>query len=698
MSLKNIPLAYDYRTDSCNIIDSFYIPCLGESSRYWRAVGYFTSQGLVAAAKGLAVFLTRGGEMRLVASPWFDQEDSDAFIKGYEARESVVERALLRVFEDLILGDQSALFMDRLGCIAWLIAEKRLEVRIAVSLRNLIEHKPGIYHEKIGLFFDFEGNTVAFSGSPNETVGGLVTNFESLDVYMSWDDPHSRVERKKANFEHLWSNSTEGLQIFEFPEAVRKQLIKFRPEKLPTGDPESEDKSIYHVPAALRMPRRIGVPNDIKLRWYQEDASNAWLSKGGIGLLSMATGSGKTFTALASSVHLLARHGCLFVLVACPFKHLVDQWEKESKKFGFHPILAYESRVNWQDIIKKQTLDYSLSNRKVVFVITTHSTFMSKVMQDSLSKIRGPALLIADEVHHLGAERGLQSLPSQFKYRMGLSATPQRWFDPEGTFEIEQYFGEIVYEFTLKQAIEEGCLCKYYYYPHLVQLSSDELEEYEALTKKIGQLLGASIKPDEHPLLDVILRRMALLNNAQDKLVLLRELIKENEDLHHALFYCTPEQIDEVVRILGYDYNIRVHPFTFRESAKKRNQLLKDFDGGELQALVAMRCLDEGVDVPGTRLGYLLASSSNPREFIQRRGRLLRNAPGKEFSSIHDMIAVPSTSRQRKASDPELFNLERRIMKRELSRFKEFAECAKNCHQAIEVVWELAKYYNLMDF
>lgn len=236
------------------------------------------------------------------------------------------------------------------------------------------------------------------------------------------------------------------------------------------------------------------------------------------------------------------------------------------------------------------------------------------------------------------------------------------------------------------------------YYPLLVKLTPDELGEYEKLTQKIARLFEGGAEPDDDPALAHLLRRRAeILNKASNKIGALAELIEKEQDIHHALFYCVPGQIDEVTQLLGNKFSIRNHRFTVEESAAERKQLLDSFAKGELQALVAIRCLDEGVDVPATRVAYLLASSSNPREFIQRRGRILRKAPGKDHAIIHDMITVPSLFNSARQS-PEVFNTERKILKKELARFREFADSAENRFQANQVIWDMVKKYNLLDF
>ena len=233
----------------------------------------------------------------------------------------------------------------------------------------------------------------------------------------------------------------------------------------------------------------------------------------------------------------------------------------------------------------------------------------------------------------------------------------------------------------------------------MVELTDAELEEYEQLTRRIARLFDSDGGTREDSLLEFLLRQRAdVLNRAENKLGTLAELVGSEENINHALFYCVPGQKDQVLSLLGNRLGLRVSQFTVEESTEERGRLLADFDRGRLQGLVAIRCLDEGVDVPSTQVAYILASTSNPREFIQRRGRILRKAPGKEHAVLHDLIAVPSLANGSRPPSPEAFDFERRILKRELARFREFADASLNRFQATEVIWDHAKAYNLLDY
>ena len=356
----------------------------------------------------------------------------------------------------------------------------------------------------------------------------------------------------------------------------------------------------------------------------------------------MATGTGKTITALSALAKLMVEKEHLFVVIACPYQHLVDQWYEEAARFGFEPILAYKNSATWVNRLNTALVRYNYGVRDIVCTITTQSTFIAETMQKLLSKLKRGAVLVADEVHHLGAERSRKRLTDVFNYRLGLSATPNRWFDESGTTALKAYFGDTVYEFSLNKAIKKGYLCPYYYHPHLVELTDEEFEEYERLTERISKLYHQVESGETSEVLErLLIKRATLLNRAENKLTKLAELLTDKTDsLHHTLFYCAPGRIVPVLELLT-NLGLRIAKFTAEESAGERQELLKMFASGHLQALVAMRCLDEGVDVPSTRTAYILASSSNPKEFIQRRGRILRQSPGKEHAEIHDLIAVP---------------------------------------------------------
>ncbi len=430
-------------------------------------------------------------------------------------------------------------------------------------------------------------------------------------------------------FERLWNNEDPNVRVFDLPEAARAQIVRLRTSERPYPRPPWLPSLISEIPSTYKKSSPA-LPPKLALRPYQEEAINAWFAHDCRGLLEMATGTGKTITALAASAKLFEREGRLAVVIAVPYQHLVDQWQSETTAFGYRPVLAYQSKSSWLDELNHAVIEYNGGYRPFISVITTHTNFISADLQAAIGRLSGPSLLIADEAHHLGAERSRQNYPDQIPFRLALSATPDRWFDDAGTAALRSFFGETVFAFTLEQAIGVS-LTPYYYYPHLVSLTEDEMGEYEQLSLKIARL-SSQEDTDKHDALKMLLiKRARLLNTASNKLPALAALIDEERAISHTLFYCAPGQIDEVMRLVGWEKGILIDQFTAEESTDQRQRLLADFAAGTLQALAAMKCLDEGVDVPSTRSAYFLASSGNPREFIQRCGRILRKAPAKSI-------------------------------------------------------------------
>ena len=422
MSLKELPLQYEYRSDESNLVTAFYTPCLKNATQYWRAVGYFTSNGLALNARGLATFIRHGGQMRLVTGPKLMADDIEAIQRGYDEKSTeagkIPDSPSTLTFEEV--AD------NRLTLLTWLIAHGHLDIKIAYPSDTDVKTPQAIYHEKMGVFLDDSGNAVAFGGSQNETVGGLLRNFESFDVHWSWDGTqHPRVQQKLDNFNRLWDNVTDRLEVIDFPTAVAEERLIHQ-----TVYNTAPDVPI-NVPEVVEA---VGpyLPKELVLRAYQLEAVDAWFKNGFHGLWEMATGTGKTITALSALAKLSEEKGHLFVLIACPYQHLVDQWYEVAVRFGFEPIRAYKSSSTWVTRLNTALMRYNWEVCNIVCAITTQATFIDDPMQKMLSKLKHSAVLVADEVHHLGAERSRQKLTDVFNYRLGLSATPNRWFDDAG--------------------------------------------------------------------------------------------------------------------------------------------------------------------------------------------------------------------------------------------------------------------------
>jgi DNA phosphorothioation system restriction enzyme len=465
----------------------------------------------------------------------------------------------------------------------------------------------------------------------------------------------------------------------------------------------------------------------LEAREYQEQAVDAWMENAGQGIMNMATGTGKTITSLLAATKLAElQEGQLALVVAAPYQHLVDQWVSELNEFGAKPIRAYQSKDTWTDDFTGRITEHNSGVRDVVTVVTTHKTFAGDHFQRILSRLPGArTMLIVDEVHHIGAPHLRKSLPTAVRARLGLSATPERWYDEEGTQALTEYFSNgIVFEYGLQEAIRNNHLTDYYYVPHIVQLTPEEEEEYLALSRAIGKRaaaasgdIGDADTQEDETLKQLLFKRARLIGTAENKLSRLKDLLERTgvDGLHHTLVYCgdgqvagegeeTKRQLEAVTEMMGKELGIKLHQFTYEEEQETRERLLSEFDGGSLQALVAIRCLDEGVDVPATQTAFILASSSNPRQFVQRRGRILRTHPDKDHATIHDFVVAPPAAVQDSEGE-SVFNLERRLVKKELQRVSTFAESAKN-HPDAQLtsvptshgsIRELKKGFNLLD-
>jgi superfamily II DNA or RNA helicase len=424
----------------------------------------------------------------------------------------------------------------------------------------------------------------------------------------------------------------------------------------------------------------------------------------------MATGSGKTVTALSALAqltnHVVKNEGKVVIVVAVPYIHLADQWEEEAEAFGYTVIKCFLNKHDWNKKVQDKLNGLSFESSGHLMLITVNATFSNEPFQKVLSDIGHTVVFVADEMHNLGSQNMLKLLPDKASFRLGLSATPDRHRDEQGTRALEKYFGERVIEFTLADAIKNGFLCEYHYYPVLVTLTPDEMCEYQELSAKISKVFQCekSAKNDgpSSNFKLLLIKRSRLLSQASNKLIQLSDILKQYKNSSYNLIYCGDTIVDEVkyvdktVKELGKKLKMKVAKFTATENKFERKVLLDQFSKGELQALVAIRCLDEGVDIPRTENAFILASSTNPREFIQRRGRVLRKSPGKKFARIYDFIVTPDVN-EISWHDKKAFNMERSLLKRELERVNEFAGLAINGGTALEVLRDIKGKLNLLD-
>lgn len=681
MNLQSIPIQDHYRSDRDNLIQDFYVPCLSETSLYSRAVGYFSSTSIVAVSQGLAGLIEAGGKMRLVASPCLSTEDIEAIERGLKQREEVISSAIIKEFETVS--------RDRLACLSWLLSQNILDVKLAVA-NNFDD--PGLYHEKIGILTDKNANQIAFTGSINETKSGLIDNFESIEVFCSWQGEEAkRVKRIGEDFDRLWSNKTRNAEIMSFPEAAARKLLEYRPYTKPTVEIKrklklvAEDQSNYNA-EENKQPSLHSL--NITLRPYQEEALTNFQSANYQGILAMATGAGKTITALAcaSSIEDLD-----LIIIVVPIKDLVKQWMDELDKLTdfYYPIAAVGKSNVWKEkLYRKLRLihgNIQAVKRLPTVLVGTYSGLSKSTVAELIEDAGGlpiKSLILADEVHTAGAKQYRRILRNDFTYRLGLSATPIRPHDEEGTDFILNYFGDIVYELNLEQAIKLGILCQYEYYVYVVTLTDVENEEYQKLTKRIIKLLRSGNDKVSGSINRLSIERSRIIKSASDKIGVLDRIIQDHP-LKKGMIYCADiDQADLVCHRLSQQ-GMQVSRFTSRED-QLRNQILSDFSLGRLDVLVAVKCLDEGVNIPAAQEAIILASDTSERQFIQRRGRILRKAEGKERATLIDILVVPPIGDERV-----------KLITSEVKRIKHFAKTASNKASVITKLGNELSHYGI---
>ena len=704
MSLRDIQIDSEYRTLSCDMANDFYIPMLGEAILYKRAVGFFSSSALAAISAGIYELYENGGKIQLIASPRLSLEDIEAINDGYQKREEIIKGALKRELEDCTDFCQQ----NRLNLLATLIAKGILDIRIAVTIGK---KGIGMYHEKMGLIEDIEGNIVAFSGSMNETDTAIHDNYEAIDVFCSWiSTDNKRVERKNQAFTKMWDGLDENICVMKFPE-IEKEFI----EKYQMGDIDAkllkEGWAAYHVKPTFGLVK----PEWLNLYDYQQEAIKKWQANDYCGIFDMATGTGKTLTALGAVAELCKNVKRLAVIIVCPYQHLVEQWVEDIRAFGANPIIGYSgsSYTNYKRELKNRIFNFNYKITDFFCFITTNASFMSKAINEEIRKLTQDTILVVDEAHNFGAKNLQNTLQLDFTYRLALSATLERQGDEDGTTVLKNFFGNKCIEYGLERAIAEKKLTPYYYYPVIVYLTDEELEKYQLYTSKIIQNI---VRRKDKTIVtnlakEFMLKRARLVAGASEKIEKLREMANDFKNEKNMLIYCGAtnvqgndkssdediRQIDYISRMLNFDFGMHTAQFTSREDSNERKRRLEEFQDGEIQALIAIKCLDEGVNVPAIKTAYILASTTNPKEYIQRRGRVLRLYPGKEAAYIYDFITLPRELTTVENTSAELAKSERALVVKEIKRMREFCHISLNPYETQMLIMDLRDIYNVTE-
>jgi len=679
MSLRELDIKNCYETtgDKMQLLEKFYIPVLQETVIYYRIAGFFSSSSLLVASQGIEGLIKNGGKMCLLISPELSEQD---YLIIKNSQEKKLDESL-SIFSQMDINDFPK--SDNLQALAWLLAAGRLEIKIVVPKNSA----DSLFHQKIGICYDKEGNMISFSGSINESARAWLYNIEEFKAFKSWAPGQSEYfynDLKKFN--SYWNNErTDVADVYDLPESFKKKIIDVKPRDI-------NELSI------MKKYREKALQKDtlLSLFAHQRRAIEMWKSNNFRLLMEMATGTGKTRTAIGCFLHLKESLNKFLVIVATPYDTLSRQWEKDVNdlniKFDRSVIVDSTNSKSYVDL-EKILLDLNIDLIDNAIIYTTHRTASGdKFINIVKSHNRNLKILfICDEVHGIGADKQREALLDIYQYRIGLSATPERLYDEEGTNLIRSYFGDKSFEFTIKDALNtinpitgKPFLNPFYYYPCFVDLTEEELGKYKDYSRRIV-IEQSKENPDRDMIESYLMERAKIVKNACNKLSVVKTIIDSmniKEKIKDTIIFSTNKQLEEVMLFLS-EMNITRSKVTENESTTKRmgindyterEEIIDQFRKGNIQVLIGIKCLDEGIDIKNARVAILMASSTNPREYVQRVGRVIRTDKDKDFSVIYDLIV-------RTYSED---NVKNRILEKEAKRAMLIASNAVNYEQVKE--------------
>lgn len=669
MSFRDIDLNISYISYSDNDnIANMINKLLSESVFYSRSVGYFSSSVLNFTKEGILKLVKNNGKIKILASPNISQDDILAISMGYKSRQLIYKESFLKEFEESL----NELKDENLQLIYELITKGYLDIKIIKTKGS------GIYHDKVGLFEDLSGNKVVFFGSSNDTANGLAYNYEKVRMAFSWDDTKRYVDDEINDFNALWDDVNKYNDTYDFMDAVKDKVLEVKEKR------ENIRKTIITKP--IITPRK-----------YQEEAILAWKNNNYNGFFLMATGTGKTYTTIFGIKELIKEEEKLFIVIAAPYIHLLAQWKYDLLKIinEVDLVLVSSENNNWREDLKKAVYrqEANLSNSKVICAISTIKSFFSNDFNSTLDSSTAKKLFICDEAHRLYSSLSRIN-KDKFHYKLGLSATPYSGNNRTSGQELMDFFGGQVYSLDLDEAIDGNFLVHYRYHPIFVNASYDEQEDFNHKTKLMASCFknGILCVPVKR-LAELKRSRLRILSNAQEKINNIVEIIKKTQSDDHLIVYCGDGKLDEQTRMLQFikmklnDLNIKTAQFTCQENMEERLNRIESFNDGYISAMVAIKCLDEGINIPSIKTALILSSNDDPREFIQRRGRILRTYTDKDgvkktLADIYDVVVMPYDNCPNMA-------------KIELRRFKEYNKLADNFNENDKLLQKLCHQYNI---
>lgn len=714
------PRSYRYSSDSEHIPLEFYEEAFPKAKQIDLLLGYFSSNAIRVLSKSFAEFLHNDGEMRIVTNHIYSLKDYQELLDSSLLKE---EDKIIDIFSDLeylenVLSSHSQHFFD---CLKFLLKNNKLRI-MPVKFNNV-----DLAHCKRMILFDGE-EYISTEGSINFTLPALLKNSESFQVETPWNGNVSceRIEDERENFDKIINKvhpnykyiSPDKIEVVINALGREKEIRDLLDDSMNLNN-EVYNKKVQEIlkKKKLRFEEKIReisqtpkFPYFEGPRGYQKDAFKAWVKNNYSGVFAMATGTGKTITSLNCLLNIYKKEQTYKAIILVPSIALLNQWEEEVKSFNFNNILKVGGGNKWEKGLANFVSNLSWGVSKDLIIITTYGSFVTDRFQKYFKKIQDNFMLIADEAHNMGANQIKNKLENiKVKKKIGLSATPKRVYDPEGTDAIDYFFGDkppYTYSFTMERALKEERLTEYKYFPKIVELQNEELDCYIEISQKLLRYFDfekGEFKKD--PMVEkLLLRRKNIIHKAHNKVESFKGIVKElteSKKLKYVFTY-VPEgyiydEYGEEERLLNdfmraaveVNQNLKINSYTSKDEDLK--DILRGFSDGKIEMLFAMKMLDEGVDVPRAEVGIFASSTGNPRQFIQRRGRLLRKHKDKTNALIYDMVVVPPLN------DPttEYYRMERNQVKNELRRVAYFSSLSMNFYDTKNSLQDICQKYDL---
>lgn len=672
MSLKDIPFRLSYKSKGKdNLLENFLLPGLMESVIYKRSVGFFSSSVFEIIDAGLDKFIENGGSIKIICSPELSQKDIEAIRLGYELRNSAIERVMVEDLENCL----NQISDENIKTMVGLIQRDRLNIMVAD-----VDDQMGIYHDKFGLLEDSEGNKVLFVGSANESQNAYCGNYEKIRISVSWiESDFLRIQDDEEEFDTIWNGTHDYISRIDYTGLIGKHLHSALIKRGLNKDAEKKKEGIV-------------------LRPYQNEAIKAWVDNGKHGFFVMATGTGKTWTAIYAALEVIKQEN-IFLVICAPYKHLVRQWYEDVHSVlpNCRTIMVSSENHNWENDLLDAVFNSKYNDGGTVIAISTIVSFNMERFERVAQKTRMNRMLIVDEAHRF--KNTSEKIRNTYTYMLGLSATPCSKKDDEYGKQLMEYFGGQVYNLPIEYAIEHNYLVHYNYHPIYVHSTYDEERDFDNYTRLMMSCFKGNVCIDVEGLARYKRSRLRVISMAKEKIDKMQWIVSHIKEDDHFIVYCGDgtlfennvqegkrhiQFVQDILREIGFSVN----QFTAEESMKERMQLVNSFNRGMIDALVAIRCLDEGINIPSIEGALLLSSNDDYREFVQRRGRILRTYfseyTGKEkgVANIYDVIVLPSDSMSKFALI-------------ELRRFYEYARLADNVGECFQDLEELAMQYGL---